>query len=349
MFSFRLDKKKLDKMLPLCGNFVDIVYLNNKVIACSEDGICYSQIMFDAVPSIPNQGREGFRIETSILKRLSVNGRVEVFIGESEVELSMYGEGEEVIYKSKTPMMNSFIEFNVVSELANKFSEYDYHHVSQESAIIKLASKFNDVFVSEGRFCYIYHNNSYVFCKSDLPAFCVDGRYFKNVTSLVEKFKLIENYLVFMEDNLFIYLKRNKMPSLSDLEYLVTSKAICRLELNFKRANYLINSLGAEDYKACLNITANKLIVDSSKGSFEAKVDIINEKKKELTMEEKMKAFSQPISSMALVDRMVKMPKWIFGVMGDYSNLVLYVKKSSCLLQFGTSYLVFQGGFVNEK
>lgn len=355
MFSFRLDKKKLDKLFPLCGNFVDVVYINSKVIIASEDGICYSQLMFDAVSDDPSTKRVGFRIETSILKRLAINGRVEVFITDTEVELSMYGQGQDVIYKSSTPKMNSFIEFGEISKIINKFNDYDYCHFTQESTIIKLSSKFNTPFVSEGRFGYIYYNNSYVFSKSDLPAFCVDGKALKNVISVIDRFKLIENYLVFLEDNLLIRLSRNRMPIVSDLEYLANGKAISRYELNFKRANYLINSLGAEEYETKLNITANKLIVSSSKGTFEAKVDIVDEKKPVLTVEQKLMALNKPssigvspLNKKKLVDRIVKIPKWVFSVMGDYSNIVLFVKKSSCLIQFGTSYLVFQGGYLNE-
>lgn len=363
MFSFRLDKKKLDKILPLCGNFVDIVYLNSKVIVASEDGICYSQLMFDAVSDNPSNKREGFRIETSILKRLAMNGRVEVFCSDTEVHLSMYGEGQDVIYKSSTPMMNSFIEFGQILEVVDKFENYDYQHITSESTIIKLASKFNDVFVSEGRFSYIYHNNSYIFCKSNLNAFCVDGRALKNVSSVIGRFKLIDNYLVFLEENMLVRLTRNKMPIFSDLEFIASSKALAKYELNFKRGNYLINSLGAESYEAIINITANKLMVTSNKGKFEAKVDVLNEKKKELSTEEKLKALksssivsnngsptiipSKPTSN--LVDRMIKVPKWVFSVIGDYSNLVLFVKRSSCLVQFGNSFLVFQGGFINEN
>lgn len=348
MISFRLDKKKLDKIIPLCGTYIDVVYLNNKVVLASEDGVCYCQIMFDAISEDKNLGRTGFRIETSILKRLAVNGRVGIRFTDSNVELSMYGEGEEVIYKSFTPMMNSFLEFGVVTSLINRFNDYDYHHVSQESNIIKLASKFNDVLVSEGRFCYVFHNNSYVFSKSDLGDFCVDGKYFKNVTSIFERFKLIENYIVFVEDNVFIYLKRNRMPILSDLEYIINSKAICKISMNFKRGNYLVNSLGAENYKAKLNVTVGKLFIETSKGSFEAKIDITDEKKKELTVEEKLKALNSP-SKRVLRDRIINIPKWVFGVISDYSNLVFYVKKNSCLVQFGTSYVVFQGGFINEN
>lgn len=350
MISFRLDKKKLDRILPLCGTYVDVVYFNNKVILASEDGVCYCQIMFDAFSEDANQKRVGFRIETGILKRLAVNGRVGIRFADSSVELSMFGEGEEVIYKSFTPMMNSFLEFGLVTNLVNRFNDYDYHHVTQESSIIKLASKFNDVFVSEGRFCYVFHNNSYVFAKSDLGDFCVDGKYFKNVTSMFERFKLIDNFIVFIEENIFIYLKRNKMPILSDLEYIVSSKAICRLSMNFKRGNYLVNSLGAENYKATLNVTAGKLFIETSKGKFEAKIDLLEEKKKELTMEEKLKALSSPsVNNRVLRDRMIRIPKWVFGVISDYSNLTFFVKKNTCLVQFGTSYVVFQGGFISEN
>ena len=350
MISFRLDKKKLDKIIPLCGTYVDVVYFNNKVVLASEDGVCYCQIMFDAVTDDRGQKRAGFRIETSILKRLAVNGRVSIRFTDSSIELSMYGEGEDVIYKSFTPMMNSFLEFGVVTNLVNRFNEYDYHHISQESNIIKLASKFNDVLVSEGRFCYVFHNNSYVFSKSELGDFCVDGKYLKNVTSMFDRFKLIDNYIVFVEDNIFIYLKRNKMPILSDLEFIVNSKAICKIAMNFKRGNYLVNSLGAENYKAKLNVTAGKLFIETSKGSFEAKIDILEEKKKELTMEEKLKALSSPsANTRVLRDRVINIPKWVFGVISDYSNLTFYVKKNTCLVQFGTSYVVFQGGFINES
>lgn len=352
MFSFRLDRKQLDKMFPLCGNFVDIVYINSKVIVASEDGICYSQLMFDAYAKDPNQKRLGFRIETSILKRLALNGKVEVYLSDNEVHLSMYGEGSDVIYKSSTPMMNSFIEFSEMANLVNRFDDYDYSALTVEPPLIKLASKFNDVFVSEGRFSYIYHHNSYIFCKSPLKPFCVDGKAFKNVTAIINRFKLIDDYLVFLEGNLFIRLTRNRMPLLSDLEYLANSKAITRYELNIKRCNYLINSLGAEDYSTELNLTTNKMIINSNKGKFECKVDILNEKKKEKTLEEKLKELNNPSlnanSLNKLRHRIVKIPKWVFGVIGDYSNIILYVKKNTCLVTFGTTHLVFQGGFCSE-
>lgn len=351
MFTFRLDKKQFDKILPLCGNYVDIVYFNSKVIIASEDGICYSQLMFDAVADDPNQKRIGFRVETAILKRLAVNGRIGVYCSDTEVQLSMYGEGQEVIYKSSTPMMNSFLEFSEISDIINKFDDYNYCHISTESTVIKLASKFNEVFVSEPRFGYICHNNSYIFCKSDLPPFCVDGRALKNVSSISARFKLIDNYLIFLEGNTLIKLTRNRMPLTSDLEFLVNSKAIAKYQLNFKRANYLINSLGAEEYTSELNLTVNKLLVRSNKGSFESKVEIINENKKELTLEEKLKALEKPNpigQQKSLIDRVIKIPKWVFSVISDYSNITIYVKRNSCLVQFGTSYLVFSGGFVNE-
>lgn len=350
MFSFKLDRKQLDKLFPLCGNFVDIVYLNSKVIVASEDGICYSQLMFDAYAKNPDQPRLGFRIETSILKRIALNGKVEVFIGDNEVHLSMYGEGHDVIYKSSTPMMNSFIDFKDVVDLVNKYDDYDYSSITNEPALIKLASKFNDVFVSEGRFAYIYHNNSYIFCQSGLRPFCVDGKAFKNITGMISRFKLIDDYLVFMENNLFVRLTRNRMPLLSDLEYLVSSKAISKYELNIKRCNYLINSLGAEEYTAELNLTANKMIVRSNKGTFECKVDIVDEKKKEKSLEEKLKELKAPsVNKQVLRDRVVKVPKWVFGVISDYSNITLFVKRSSCLVKFGTTFLVFQGGYSNEN
>ena len=352
MFSFRLDKKKFNNLIPLCGNFIDIVYINNKVILASEDGICYCQLMFDATSDKPNS-REGFRIETSVLKKMAQNGRVEVYCSDTEVTISMFGEGQDVLYRSSTPMMNSFLTFDEILGIMDKFHDYDYREIKTESGIIKLASKYNEVVVSEGQYLYIYHNNSYIFCKSDLPPFCVDGKAFKNITSLVSRFKLIEDNIVFLEDNLLVKLRRNKMPLLSDLSFIVNGKAIAKYDVDFKRASLLVNSLGAEEYTSELNLTVGKLSVNSAKGRFEAKVDLINDSSNnnsEKSVEEKLKALQnigKPSIELNKVDRVIKIPKWVYSVISEYYKLTFFVKRNTTIVKFGNNLVVFQGGFVS--
>lgn len=352
MFSFKLDKKKLNSIIPLCGNFIDIVYINNKVIIASEDGICYCQLMFDATSSTPSN-REGFRVETSVLKKMAQDGRVEVYCSPNEVTISMYGNGEDVIYRSTTPMMNSFLVFDSVLSIMEKFSEYDYSELKTEAGVIKLASKYNEEVISEGKFLYIYHNNSYIFCKSELPPFCVDGRAFKNITSLITRFKLIDDYIVFLEENLLVRLRRNKMPISSDLSFIVNGKALAKYEIGFKRASLLVNSLGAEEYTSELNFTVGKLSIVSGKGKFEAKVDIKeNNKVSEQSVEDKLSSLknlgkSAPV--IKTVDRVIKIPKWVYSVISEYYNLTVFVKRNTTIIKFGNNLVVFQGGFINEK
>lgn len=353
MIYFKLDKNKFDKVSVLFGDYVDVVYLNGKVILASEDGICYAHIMCEAYAEDVNQGRFGFRVETSILKRLLLDGKVGIRDASPNIELSMYGNEEEVIYTSYTPMMNSFIDFKEVQYLISEFKEYDYKHVVGENTVIKLSSKLNQVFTSEVEYCYVFCNNSYLFAKSNLGSFCVDGKYFKNVTSIFSRFKLIDNYLVFLEGDTLITLRRNRMPLGSDLKYIMKSKAICRFLVDFKRANYLVNSLGTENYKARLDFNAGKLIVDSSKGTFEARVNL-EEEKRQLSMEEKIALMkssnsSTPSTSSNSASKIINIPKWVFNVISDYSNLTFYIKKNSCLIKFGNSIVIFQGGFIDEK
>lgn len=359
MFSFRLDKKKFNSVIPLFGNFIDVVYINNKVIIASEDGICYCQLMFDATSDTPNS-KEGFRIETSVLKKMAQHGRVEVYCSDTEVTISMFGEGQDVLYRSSTPMMNSFLEFDEVLAIMDKFSDYDYNEIKTESGIIKLASKYNEPIVSEGKFFYIYHNNSYIFCKSELPPFCVDGRAFKNITSLVTRFKLIEDYVVFLEENLLVRLRRNKMPLLSDLSFIVEGKAIAKYDVDFKRASLLVNSLGAEEYTSELNLTVGKLSINSNKGRFEAKVELldnngnrINNSSKEVdnrSVEDKLKALqniTNPSVTKSTIDRVIKIPKWVYSVISEYYKLTFFVKRNTTIVKFGNNLVVFQGGFVS--
>lgn len=352
MIYFKLDKKKFDKVSTLFGEYVDIVYLNGRVILASEDGICYCHLICEAYAEDVNQERFGFRVETSILKRLLLDGKVGIRESSPNIELSMYGDSEEVIYTSYTPMMNSFIDFKEVQHIISEFKEYDYKYVVEENTVIKLSSKLNQVFVSEGEYCYVFCNNSYLFAKSDLGHFCVDGKYFKNITSIFNRFKLIDNYLVFLEGDTLITLRKNRMPLDSDLKYIMNSKAICKFSVDFKRANYLVNSLGSENYIAKLDFNAGKLIVNSYKGIFEAKVKSDREKI-QLSIEEKIALMKSPNSSVnsssKSSSKIINIPKWVFSVISDYSNLTFYIKKSSCLIRFGNSIVIFPGGFINEK
>lgn len=351
MFSFKLDKGKLDKISSFCGTYIDIIFNNNQVLIASESGVSYIHLSCPAV-SETGDSHTGFRVETKLFMSVSVTGKVLVEKFDSEISISFYGNEKEPIYKILVPSQTSFIGFERILQLTSKIDDSDHYSIESETRLVRLASKLKSpIICSEGYF-YIYYKNSYVFAKTLLPPFSCESVLFKDAINLENKFYLIEDSLLVVYEEIVICIRRNKLPVSSDIPLLVGGKARAHYALDFRKLSQLMNRVISNNYSIKLNLSVNKCFIECDKGRFEVTVPSSNEiqaNKEGASIDDMIKNLSSPSTTLSVSQKIIKLPYWVFKLLDGVAKVDLYVKRSSSLIIFNKVCIVIGGGFISEE
>ena len=350
MFSFKLDKSKLDSISKLFGTYLDIVFTNNTVLVASEGGMSYMHLSCPAV-SETGDTYNGFRVESKLFLSVAMTGKVLVEFYDTEVGLSFYGETQEVVYKIFVPNQRSFIDFNRILRLLNKVGSEKPYSLVGETRLARLASKFKTPIICMDGYMFIYYKNSYAFCKSELPSFSCDSVMFKNAIDVFNHFYLIEDSILVSHDDIVICIDRIRLPISTDIGMLISGKARGHYTLDFRKLVTLMNKVNSENYDIRLNFSVSKCFISCDKGKFEVSVPDLSAPKNNATIDDMISKLSVSkvnlnSSPMKVGEKIIRLPYWIFALLDNATKVELYVKRACTLIIFNNICLVVGGSYI---
>lgn len=347
MFSFKLDKTKLDKISKFFGTYLDIIYNDGVVLIASEGGLSYMHL---SCPAISETGDEatGFRVDSKLFLTVASTGLVEVEQYDTQVGISFFGSSKVADYKILVPNQKSYIDFSRVMSLVEKIEDSVGYTISEEIRMVRMASKLKSPIICRDGYFYIYYKNSYIFCKSSLPAFSCESSMFKTIVDLGNPFYLIEDCIVSTADDITVSIRRSRLPISSDIPLLMSGKAKFHYALDFRKLVQLMGSVMADNYKIRLNLSVNKCFISCSKGEFEVSVPSVDiqQKKDEASVDDMIKSLSIGSSVTKVSEKVLELPYWIFRLLDSVARVDVYIRRSSTLLVFNKVCIVIGGGLI---
>lgn len=347
MFSFKLDKSKLDSISKFFGTYLDIIFVNNNVLVSSEGGMAYMHLSCPAV-SETGDDYNAFRVESKLFLSVAISGKVLVEYYDTEIGITFYGESKDAIYKILIPNQRSFLDFNRILGLLNKCENENTYSLIKETRLVRLASKLKTPIICMGNHMFIYYKNSYAFCESKLPSFSCDSVMFKNATDISSQFYLIEDSIIVRNEDIVVCIRRIKLPISSDIGLLINGKARGHHLLDFRKLVGLMNSVSSDNYEINLNLSVGKCFISCDKGRFEVAVPNLNSSK-DVSIDDVISKLSNKdnlTSPINVSEKILKLPYWIFKLLDSASKVDLYVKRACTLIVFNNICLVIGGSYV---
>lgn len=337
MFSFRIDVVQLNKIIPFCGAYVDIMQKGNMAILCSESGQAYVQYVCSALNSNPNEATN-VRIDTNLLINMALDGKIDVEILDSEVCLSFYNDMGQLSYKTFVPRQISYINLEEKLDIFQRATSCENHNFIKEQKLIRLASKVKASFVINEGFAYMFYNRNYVFHPSECPSLCVDSDLLKKSISLTLGFKVVGDYLVFKEDSVSIILQKQKLPMMSDIPYLVKCKARKSVEVDLSKLTHLLSRIKSDKYNIRLNLSAEKCFIDNGVNKFEVPVEVIDDSSKNKSLDDMLSNLENGlVNSKAsdTEDSILILPYWLPKILERTNKVTIFVTKRFSIIKFG--------------
>lgn len=349
MFTFNLSKQNLMKLMPFCGDYIDIFYRDDRVLIASESGVSYAHYFIEAI-SLTNDPSTSVRVPTELFSRLAIDGRIEIEKFSTESVISFFGKSNEPAYKYTVPNQISIINFEEKVELLSNLGDYESYNSREDMAMLSLAARLKTDITSLDGFMYVYYNNSYVFTKTKLPSFSCESLPLTKALMLSNKFYVVRGYIVVVNGDVSVIIRKNRLPRGSDIERLAKEKAKLKYGLNIKNLNSIMKSLRSADFDIKLNLTMSSCKIVCSSDKFDVKVPATEFKKEVVGEPDYKELFSNLTKSSASLEgqRIIKLPYWIFKVIGSNDTVELFVKKTCSIIKFNNILLVIGGGLINE-
>lgn len=334
---------ELKKIQAFCGPYIDIVCKGPYAMFCSESGQSFAQVVMPLI-GVADEDSPGVRVDTELFMTLGIDSLMKLDVVDGEVVIEFYN-AEDLVYKIKVPKQtcyNSITEKNIVLKKSLSCKVHDLDNVAR---LIRVISRFKSPFVSEGEFAYMYYNQSYVYKKAVLPQFCCDSDLLKKSISLTTKFCVCEDYLVFREGNVTIFIRKQKMPLTSDLEIIKRTKAHRMLEIDINKMGVLLSRLRAGKYTIELDLGLSKTIVISENGKFEVPVNIsydsdIKDLESQLNSLDDLSSEDLELDSFnESPSEVIRIPYWAVRVMERALKAKLFVYKRFYILKVNNIFI----------
>lgn len=342
LYTVKVDMSVLSKIQPFCGSFVDVVCSGRNAIFCAESGQSFVQVAMPIIGAITEQP-PNVRIDTTLLFTVGVDGLVKFQIGDSSVEISFFGNSDKLIYKIVVPRQVSYNDIVNKNKLLEKSQLCERHYLNKESKLIRMVSKVKSPFIVEDGFAYMYYKYSYVFQKTELPAFCCDSELLRKCTSITTEFRLCEDYLIFNQGPLTVFIHKQRAPLVSDLGLISRMKASRVLEVNLFKMAMLTSKLKAADYDIKLNLDLKVCLVTSSVNRFEIPIEIISDSGAKMSEDDALALLDEPSEPMEIKSEVLNIPYWVAKILERTSKINIYVTKRFYLLKMDNIVITING------
>ncbi len=337
MFSFKIDVAQLNKIIPFCGAYIDIMQKGNMAILCSESGQAYVQYVCSALNTNPNEATN-VRVDTNLLVNMALDGKIDIEVLDSEVCLSFYNDLGQLSYKTFVPRQISYINLEEKLDIFQRANSCESYSLIKEQKLIRLASKVKTPFIINEGFAYMFYNRNYVFHPSECPAFAVDSDLLKKSISLSLYFKVVGDYLVFKDESVSIILQKQKLPLMSDIPYLVKYKAKKCIEVDLSKLTHLLSRIKSDKYSIRLNLDAEKCFINNDTNKFEVPVEVIDDSSKNKSLDDMLSNLGNGLDLNQQVDKtysVLVLPYWLPKVLERTSKVTIYITKRFSIIKFG--------------
>lgn len=334
VFTIELETDKIKKIQPFCGSFIDIVCTNNFAIFCSETGQCFVQVPMSLIGTYTEEIPK-VRIETNVFCNAMVDGVVKFFISDSDVQVVFYGVSHEHEFKLIVPRQVSAIDVIDKNRLLTKSGVCADYSLSKLQRLIRLVSRTKSPFIIFNSFAFMYYKGTYVFQKTDLPSLCCDSDLLKRCVNLTYTFNICEDYLIFKDNDISVFIHKQKTPNVCDLDFISRTKASRELSVDVSKASNLLSKLKANDYEIRMNIDSRVCVVKWNTNRFEIPLNILSDSNN--------KSLDDALSDLGSFDTLdvgVKdnndsefiVPYWVIKLLEKAPRVKIYITKRFYLL-----------------
>lgn len=330
-YSISLDKDTLAKFSYFTGEYIDLVYHDKILLACSDTVDYYAHVI---VPILTRDGEDisNIRIPSSLLSDLSVEKFLEIHIFDSHIRCIFSNEKKEFLYSTDLNKQICFVDYKSKLILQRNCDKYSRHNMSSIYPICSTLSKLNSNIVCINKHIYSEHNRCFLFTKADIPNFCLPAKVLSKVLSYTPDCRFIENYMYFNYGEIAIFITKHRVPMSSDLDYILNSKAKEKYTINVKNISQVTRKIKiASNSISYLNLQDGELLVESSENNIRVSTPVISstvgsaKKTEELDLDSfDFSDTSTGVSITKLPN--YKIPSWLIKciVRTDVSDLIVF-------------------------
>ena len=336
-----IDSKKVDKLIPFSGGYIEIYKKGEVCFACSETYEFYCQLLLNMIDS---DGLDfSVRINTEILAKLLDGSFLDISVttnssGNEEVVITSMTKRLEFLYSYTIPKQTGAIDPSKFIALSSNKSSYDKHSLTNIYDMILTVADLGLTINCLDGFIFGDINNNYIFNKTTMPNFALPASLLKKLYQMNSDVYFIDNYLYTNLEELDVFVTKHRTPGLCPIPFLTKKRGSFKLELDTSILSKVVpNMKVTDDAKIKMNLVKGEITIEEKliKSSVAFKVvNVVKSKSDNISID---KLFSSlETESLVSLDSLTNpmglpeltLPKWVLTKMFKLGKSTMYISNT---------------------